>query len=1756
MNILHPPRIDSLGKQSIRIVEHGGSTWNTTAYPFESVLSIKQRVALHHKKRDWLPQYLFLAEKTEAGWRSLEFEWPFSATLEDPTSRKGEVDKRLMEGDVRLAVYPTVKSGITLEHLYLKTPEIHVWNLAAVSADLEITDAVFGGYIQLYFPGLQVPEEVTFALRDKALTEDEKHTLDVIQTYRELYDRRLERLDSFLAKLPAEGPSLSHELRTFRYVLPRKSLPDGLDILYYEMTPSVHMPLIAYYPPQQRNAPILKIATGPSGIPLITDSKLLKLLLADQPTVEMGSVIHVKLPIPRTPIGTAWTLRILEDGSAELIIGAPRKDTPLTAAMMQEAIKMLPGFLEKTLWSMDDLKDGVLADLSAHFEYRLVDLVRKPTVAELRNRMDPFLPLFLEEPLLKGDSAAISMRWKAVSNFRKNTDPYMNYITTLYTKLGYESTAQLAPEFFVKALGDEFGMAPPEAAEYVKKWLAQSMEFVSTEGDKAVPVNSYGALVSLYNNSHPKYTFHLAGVDSEMDMRRILSLLQVFVSFSSKELNPTTDAEPEPEEPANLVQAEEVPEVAPVVEDWQMDMMNFGEFGEVPDAVEEVQEQNPDPELTEEQIAQVKAIQKDVRFPTEISDTEQPLPEISNEYYLEQLKRHDMALFGYEKKDRKDVELYSRVCQNNANKQPNVMSPESYARIRALYKDKDGKDTIHWVEAPMSSEDTKAIQLANTSPGERKKAKYKRDEIIAYEKRALRMGFPLDRDTTILQLPDKSKQAIPLEEIEDKEMISLIEEQKKKPLWIVTRAGTAMNKPNYYLCSEFWCLRDDLPLVAEEFYGTKMRSGANKPAETCPFCKGKLIEKKTAIKAGQTVLQRGPYVKGGKVAKYSGFFKDIIHPDKYPNVCCFSEPNKISPPSELDPEGREMVKPVPPPIVDLLPEAQKQQMAAIEEPKGEEEEADAAEPVKSKLLEVFEQRKMKMEFIEDRFKFLTSDPKRKALYKMVDKKIEIKARKILSTYIKAPGYFPLEIGRVGSVPQEVDEFLGQKQADYIETFRYGQIYTHPKVSARAFFRLGLGNTLSNSTRFLNFISYVKYTVGQIVPPLEKKVYAPEDILSMMFGEKEILMFHAFQQANYGSLIHEFSLNPREVADGEFKEWCKRMGLPLPEQRVYALHAYKAWLNFKDYMADESIPKELRLWEGLLAAPGLFTPHGVVLARITKTADGSIVLKCPTHGVSFRARHDQVPIVFLYEDEKSQVFEPLVFFHGPDVLIGAMETGSAVFGSLDSSVRTPLAAFYKEYMGAEGCAREQIPAHPWLPERDAGGVPRLGDLLTRMDVKSLLRDRSHRLVGVLGKTSSNGAMLYIPAIDDGSVAVQVPSVYDVEMLVYPPLDDLLEGLELLKQFKGLKPKQLRVSQLSMDEEEPETALVALELMSGALIPILPLKLPVKAKAVKHASFSALMETGFLMLDELPWEMDLHAVKSVDKPALEVLDNNPEAALSEAYQHLRLTVSEWMATTRPGRNVKKQIEQLRKAAHGRLPLFELRKRMDLLLIPFVQEWIHVGPMKSESSLLRRNCLQLKKADCAGACSWSDGRCLIHAAKTPRFMDPVFVLTARLVDELLRTHGEARQVLDRHVPRLRPPKGIVQGDQHLIVATDGDTSKLFQTLGLQGRIPSKYTRGLVYPEELGQEDIGYEPTQKGIPLTWKGIQTATWHADVSRDPYLQTVVFWASVLDTPWDEIKHLVEPEPQWNVLAEQAGVIFSFVNKPPLDSLWTNGLLPL
>jgi hypothetical protein len=187
---------------------------------------------------------------------------------------------------------------------------------------------------------------------------------------------------------------------------------------------------------------------------------------------------------------------------------------------------------------------------------------------------------------------------------------------------------------------------------------------------------------------------------------------------------------------------------------------------------------------------------------------------------------------------------------------------------------------------------------------------------------------------------------------------------------------------------------------------------------------------------------------------------------------------------------------------------------------------------------------------------------------------------------------------------------------------------------------------------------------------------------------------------------------------------------------------------------------------------------------------------------------------------------------------------------------------------------------------------------------------------------------------------------------------------------------------------------------------------------------------------------------EKDRMEIME------FQEIFEHLRLTFSNWLATNPNGGTFRTQLEEV--IFSRRLPLYEKRKRMEILLSVPIQKWITTdtepedAARKKKVSLLRADCTLRDEVGCSGRCAWrrrqaegeEEGVCLLHVPPETQLGEdttPVSaprVLLLRLIEELLR-YGERRhQLLHQDVSQMAalekpvtlPAAGAAPGKQKI--------------------------------------------------------------------------------------------------------------------------------
>ena len=441
----------------------------------------------------------------------------------------------------------------------------------------------------------------------------------------------------------------------------------------------------------------------------------------------------------------------------------------------------------------------------------------------------------------------------------------------------------------------------------------------------------------------------------------------------------------------------------------------------------------------------------------------------------------------------------------------------------------------------------------------------------------------------------------------------------------------------------------------------------------------------------------------------------------------------------------------------------------------------------------------------------------------------------------------------------------------------------------------------------------------------------------------------------------------------------------------------------------------------------------------------------------------------------------------------------------------MSEFIKQFLSFEtGCGKYENPPHPWMPDLSTGTVPRLSSLLKLKTAPEavpefILRDRSNRLVGVLYKTTQSDIPVYIPALEDGSMGLQLKSLYDAQSLPQPPFDvllNLLTGkLSPLSKIAALKPVEILLN-------EKEVKFCAIRVQCNAIIPFSPLKVEYAEQSKNpHPAFTELMKKGAKPIAILPWSEDIRFLKASYEPSESALDVVSDAIVEEAYNYLRISLSTWLAT-REGAKTLKQLKALR-ISH--LPIYEKRRRGDILLEPLIHNWLDATPhneVMPSLSLLRRDCRVQTEATCEATpmCSLIGSSCKIHTGTSEAIPDVKVYFTGRIIDELMRYSSKAMEILENSVPKIRIPLGTIRMGQ-TILTSKSDITDLADDLDLDYVPQDDFSAGLTYPEHVHDEDMGrkYRAEYIDIPEDWKRLGLTRMPVKPQTDRLKETLKSW---------------------------------------------------
>jgi len=825
----------------------------------------------------------------------------------------------------------------------------------------------------------------------------------------------------------------------------------------------------------------------------------------------------------------------------------------------------------------------------------------------------------------------------------------------------------------------------------------------------------------------------------------------------------------------------------------------------------------------------------------------------------------------------------------------------------------------------------------------------------------------------------------------------------------VMRFGSTTDSIRYYFCPQYFCLVDEIMIRPHEFEGTLDREKRRKPANTCPFCKGRLIRDRKHATLGHTVMKRENKPKSDEFHRYINFLGSTSHPENFALPCCFTS---------------QKVKDLP-----RLPNSAFTHLRSVLQEESMEKMVDEAPEEYEELL-----------YRGDRAIEYS------VLIHSIHKKYILESNKQTD-----PGNF-------ATAPPAFDAFFGQHSGEQI--VKRSPMLLKLRPNAQGFLRIGTENTLYESLLGViaplinrSTIAHVKERILEVVIPrifinchfgnLVLEFYDPTDIRAMPATKQELM------------------------------SWVKNnIGIEITSKNRYALlRIYNAYHKFVEFIKNPTKRKDLRHIQPLLAEPGLFTDRGIQLLIMDDHGADPVTIKCPTFGISVdRNRKNDIAFVSrsmkvsgvgdvpyaryeLYihtsnspaKGGKVEEHEPIIRWDyasrrgWPDI----------VRKRVDEYMTQCQSRYRTLYTSQEG-----VHSMAMIPLSKA-----IEATIFRPD--GIIKDSYNHLVGITFVVKSGGStsLVALPVVDDGVVSISstfsINNIYfDWDDFKPAPIDVVMKYYQdhlepLFSLYPGYRIKFVA---------RRETDIVAVQLENGLYVPVSPPRDEAALEAILQAR-----SIGSVSVKQFEWEIDTELSgfrsrrneedwKLITEPRSvedrcgtdsEWLQTISYKDWEESYQQFRLMVANWITSEQAGPQLRKGIEEI--IFNFDLPEFERRKRLSIFLSSTLLTWFYPDPNeweKGSTSLLRKDCRLIEGPDaCTGSCYWKadEGRCLLHVKETTELSDTKGeravstpeLYTKRVIDELVRFPARRKQLMKKgelsRVTAIVEP--IRDGDQYII-------------------------------------------------------------------------------------------------------------------------------
>ena len=1521
---------------------------------------------------------------------------------------QGNADERFVNTDGQLQPLKiTKRDRSTIEELYgSNIPVFHVFTLSALQGVLHgsLTEYDFNGRFAPYFPALSLDK-----IQENAAGAGDSTIKRIISTIR-LRNRQFANVERILEEdVPGlMTPTLSGVTKLRLLWQENPTLRGRLDELFYRLDATDIRPFLRFLPID--GIPLTKLYSPPGSfsIPESIPIELIKQWAQEKSPISDADYLFVKVLLfsgGGQPL--FGTLKMMEDGSADFVVLPPKNVRKLTPSV---EFSYFTESLSKSLIGTGYESVNYSIQEASVISFFKVDGPRrsiKDLLVTIRRKLQSLSYFFQEIVPLPNEQPLISLRYKRVSNFA-NEDRIFSFLTQVITRKLIEGTETLAG--LPKLLADEFGISEKEAEAKLVAWNTLREQFAVGETTKKniKPAMNPGTDIYIYAQ-HPLYFCHIYRADSGENLDRIYTLLSMLLNVDEDELRVSgaiQKAEEVVVNPPTVVAAATAAAIDPsspenilpeATEDDEGDgEMDFGMMYEIPNGDEEGDDIPENVEATQ--------------LPKSGAPTQEEIQEA-------------------QKSPPRDIQERQERQETPPHKDDKIIVSSFFLnRLKMM----DG-------ELIKTAKNVKGYSVGCT-------ANEDRQPLIMDELQYKRMRdiYDEDEDLVFIEFPlrEKTNPAI----------------AKDKEVAYVLKYGSDPSHQNYFICSEYFCVRDDIWIRKKEFEKeTKDRDGNPKPKNSCPFCHGTVIVSKDHPEPGQTVLKRKNKPKKEIPHLFINFLQKKTNQHGLSLPCCFINADTIR--YEETPFNH---------IREYEKQFQYKKTIIDGEPTEENQESE--------------------ETPTETLTTTTAQPN-----------YDILRLHLNTEYIIGQEKYPLEPGKIGLPPPSLDKYLGQVSSSLVSR---DAIRQELKKNASGFLRVGVQNSVLQRDKSL--FAALAPLLGTTDTAQEVAQYIKKSINPVLF-----------QSFNFGNLVLEFydpTSSVKEPTEAEMDLWVKRHFPRIGKLGIgtlkydYLLRLYNAYYNFEAFLDASAMtrnqhkkPYELRQFVHMLAEPGVLTERGITIIVLDyngppNSPDTEITVRCPLQGYA-AANYTGNDIAFLTHDANG-IWEPLIYTNNIPEVGGrvakheghyVLQANPAMMQKLPDEILARIREF-KEKCNSSGVAaytsqmgvkpETLIPKYTLLYADEREQTP-----------YGLVRDAYNHLVAATFVTTTK-KIIAVPLADDGTLdnfperrqaggekKTEVRKIHfgweDITPLA--TTDEIIDFFvgEVLVKFSAYKGYAIQNIVTYPDGK------VAVVLRNGIPIPA------ASPPGTKHRDVPVVKSNTFP-----EWTIDNGIVMDTSKDQVaETFIPKQRKQIEEVFQHLRFTFANFISKNR---KILKQIRQIidpRRQEIGMPPpipleLFERRKRLEILLGPIIRGWLAPSdPFNPQETLLRMDCSQITDSGrCSNFCTWrrignddegegegegeeeeeggrnKGGICQIHSpTKVPvgskKDVDAVRFFTLRLMEEILRIPEKRRQLFGREVSYLSSPKATTRmGDQLIIPEIN---SQWFQVL-----MEEKTTKGLERP------------------------------------------------------------------------------------------------